>query len=238
MPHSPIRRLLAAAALGIAAASLPALSGCASLQAVDNSVSAFGSWPDGKVPGTYRFDRLLSQQADPQRQDMLEAAASHALAVSGFKPAADGAKPDVTVQIGARIDRLESSPWDDPLWIPGPGRYRGGFGFPNAWAVPYGPYGIGGPFGPFGHPWAAQPDQYQRETALLIRDSVDGKPLYEARATSSGFAAGGPRLLGAMFDASMSDFPHANDKPHDVTVPLERLPAAAAASAAASANLR
>lgn len=212
----PLRTIAAIATL--AGATL--LAGCSGLQAVSSSVVAYGTWPADKTPGTFSFDRLPSQAANPARQASLEAVATQALTHAGFRPVAAGAPADVTVQIGARIERFETSPWDDPFWMPG--RYRG-FGFGNPWAVPYGPYGFGGPYGPFWHPWAPQPDQYQREVALLIRDAASGKPLYEARATSGGFTEGGPRLLGAMFEASMSDFPHPNEKPHDVTVPLEPL---------------
>jgi len=218
MSHS-IRRITSAAA--IAGAAL--LAGCATLNSVDASVASFGEWPAGTAPGTYAFDRLPSQQRNPQRQQSLENAAAQALASAGFHPAADGAKPAVMVQIGARTERFEQAPWDDPFWWGGPRR----FGYAG-WVGP-GPWG---PWGPYGYrrgiwaPFPPEPDIYLHEVALLIRDAATGKALYETRASTDGYSSGGDRLLAAMFDASMKDFPRADDKAHNVRVPLPLVPSA------------
>ena len=223
------RRLLGAAALAGAAL----LAGCASLHSVDTSVATFGAWPADLAPGTYAFDRLPSQQANQQRQQALENAAAMALAGAGFKPAADGARPDVMVQIGARTERFEQSPWDDPFWWGGPRRfgYAGWASYPGGFG-PWGPYGLHhGIWAPF----PPQPDVYLHEVALLIRDASTGKALYETRASSDGYSPGGDRLMAAMFDASMKDFPRTNDKAHNVRVELPLVPSAAPATPAASA---
>ncbi|MGN6525457.1 MAG: DUF4136 domain-containing protein [Burkholderiaceae bacterium] len=213
------------------------LGGCTSLHTVTSTVASFGSWPEGSPPGTYAFDRLPSQQASPQRQEAVEAAAAQALAGAGFRPAPEGTKPAVTVQAGARIERFESDPWADPFWAPGLYHY--------GWYRPWGPWGPGpywhrhgGYWGP--GPYFPEPDVYEREVALLIRDAATGKPLYEARAESSGASDGGQRLLAAMFVASMRDFPHAIEQPHDVDVdmtlvpppPVDAVPPAAAPASA------
>jgi hypothetical protein len=219
-----IRRITCAAALAGAAL----LAGCATLNSVDASVASFGDWPAGLTPGSYAFDRLPSQQKDPRRLQSLENAAAQALAGAGFHPAAEGAKPDMMVQIGARTERYEQSPWDDPFWWGGPRRfgYRGWVGA-GAWG-PWGPYGFHhGMWAPF----PPEPDVYLHEVALLIRDANTGKALYETRASTDGFSSGGERLLAAMFDASMKDFPRTDDKPHDVRVELSTVPPAPAASA-------
>ena len=218
------QRLFALAA--VAGAAL--LAGCASLHTVDTSVASFGAWPAGTAPGTYAFERLPSQDTRPQRQQSLENAAAPALAFAGFVPAPAGTKPAVIVQIGARVERFEASPWDDPFWWGG-GRRWGYAGWGRPWA-PYGPYGWGG----LRHgPWVGMPpsDVYLHEVALLIRDAATGKALYETRASTDGYSSGGDRLLAAMFDASMKDFPHANDKAHNVRVMLPMVPAAPNASA-------
>ncbi len=205
-------RLIALAALTGAAL----LTGCAALRTVDTSVASYGAWPAGAAPGTYAFERLPSQDVRPQRQQSIEIAASSALAAAGFTPAPAGAKPAVIVQIGARVERFEQSPWDDPFWWGG--RHRWGYA---AWGG--GPYG--GPWGPYGWrrgPFVGlpPPDVYLHEVGLLIRDAATGKPLYETRASSDGWSDGGDRLLAAMFDASMKDFPGTNDKAHSVRVAL------------------
>jgi hypothetical protein len=214
-----LRRIGSIAALATAAA----LAGCASMNVVDASVATFGAWPAGTAPGTYAFDRLPSQEKNPQRTLAIENAAAQALANAGFRPAADGAKPAVMIQLGARTERFEQSPWDDPFWWGGPRR----FGY-RGWAG-YGPYGPWGPYGMYRGPWAPfppQPDVYLHEVALLIRDADTGKALYETRASTDGYSSGGDRMLAAMFDASMKDFPRAVDKAHTVRVPLPMVPSA------------
>jgi hypothetical protein len=221
-----LRRLGSIAALATAAA----LAGCASMNLVDASVASFGAWPAGAAPGTYAFDRLPSQEKNPQRTQGIENAAAQALAGAGFRPAADGAKPAFMIQLGARTERFEQSPWDDPFWWGGPRR----FGY-RGWAG-YGPYG---PWGPYGMhrglwtPFPPEPDVYLHEVALLIRDADTGKALYETRASTDGYSSGGDRLLAAMFDASMKDFPRAVDKAHTIRVPLPMVPSAAPPAASA-----
>jgi len=215
-----LRRIVSVAALAGAAA----LAGCASMNVVDASVATFGAWPAGTTPGTYAFDRLPSQEKNPQRTQAIENAAAQALANAGFRPVADGGKPAVMVQIGARTERFEQSPWDDPFWWGGPRRwgYRG-------WAGYGGPYG---PWGPYGYrrglwaPFPPEPDVYLHEVALLIRDADTGKALYETRASTDGYSSGGDHMLAAMFDASMKDFPATNDKAHTVRVPMPMVPSA------------
>ncbi len=71
--------------------------------------------------------------------------------------------------------------------------------------------------------------------ALLIRDANTGKALYETRASSDGYSSGGDRLLAAMFDASMKDFPRTDDKAHTIRVALPMVPSAMPPAPAGSA---
>lgn len=206
------RLLLALAAVAGAAA----LSGCAAMNRVSSEVASYGTWPGDKVPGTYTFDRLPSQDKNLQRTERLETAAAHALETAGFKPAPEGSKGVYSIQLGARIERTEPDPWQDPFWMPG--LYHGPFA---PWYSPYGPYWR--PWGPYPGAYPMN-DQYQREVALLIRDAATGKPLYETRATSSGSTEGSDRLLAAMFDAALKDFPQTNDRAHTVVVDMQLAP--------------
>jgi predicted small secreted protein len=181
------------------------VAGCAGMQNVSSDVSSYGQWPSERKPGSYAFERLPSQQAQPERQAQLEAAARAALEKAGFTQAADPASADVTVQLGARVTRYERSPWDDPFWWPWgagywrhPGWYHPRFGFAGSYTSPY----------------------YDREVALLIRDRRTGTPLYETRATSDGYSYGSGTLLAAMFEAALKDFPTPAVSPRRVTVPL------------------
>ena len=192
-----LRVLGAAVALALAGA----LAGCAGLNTLDSVVHSYGQWPAGRAPGTYAFERLPSQQARPERQEMLEATARPALEAAGFRPVATGATPEVTVQVGGRVTRTDRAPWDDPLW------WRGGFGYwrHGPWTGPY--WGAG---------MHTDSPRYEREVALLIRDRASGQPLYETRASSDGLTRGDAAIVRAMFDAALKDFPAAGVNPRTV----------------------
>ena len=203
MPASPAprRRLLVALAL----APTAWLAACGTLSQLGADVSSYGEWPAGRAPGSYAFERLPSQQANAQETAALEAAAMPALAAAGFTPVATSAAPDVLVQVGARVNRSERSPWDDPLW------WGGGFG--------------GWRHGPWRGPnWGAslriESQRYEREVALLVRDRASGKPLFEARANSEGFDSRATPVLKPLFAAALLDFPRTGINPRRVRVPL------------------
>jgi hypothetical protein len=180
------------------------LAGCAGIQNLSSDVSSYGDWPADRKPGTYAFDRLPSQQAQAEVTDKIEAAARPALEKAGFVAAAEGQAPDVLVQVGARIERYDRPLWDDPLW------WRGGFGY---WR--HGPW-------PGGPSWSlsARYDspRYDREVALLLRDRVSGKPLFEVRASNEAGLAPSPAVLSAMFEAALMDFPRLGVNPRRVVV--------------------
>lgn len=198
----------------IGAAAL--LAGCAGIGSVTSDVSSFGDWTAGRAPGSYAFERLPSQQAQPQRQAELEAAATRALEKAGFAPASDAAQADVIVQVGARLTRIEVSPWDDPLWWRwGPGYWRSPVWRP-ARAPFHSPY------------WSLRADwgtRYERNVAVLLRDRSSGTPLYEAHAQTDGATTGSAALLAAMFEAALQDFPASSAKnPRSVSVTLTPSP--------------
>ncbi|NRF66711.1 DUF4136 domain-containing protein [Aquincola sp. S2] len=184
------------------------LGGCAAMNQVSAEVSTFGEWPAARRGASFAFERLPSQQQSPEVQQHLEGAAGLALQKHGFRPVAGNAEPDVLVQLGARITRTDRSPWDDPLW------WHGGFG---RWR--HGPWR--GPYWSLGASWRYESPRYDREVALLIRDRVSGKPLYEARASSEGNYGSVESLLKPLFDAALYDFPAVGVvNPRRVTVPL------------------
>jgi hypothetical protein len=195
--------------------AVAALAGCAALNTVDTDVSSYSRWPADRAPGTYAFERLPSAQARPQQAQMLEDTAREAIEGAGFRPAAEGSTPDVTVQVGARITETDRSPYDDPFW----------YGPRGPWHRPfvYGRYGrpFWGPYGPGRFGYFGGPDfpTYEREVAVLIRDKRTGTPLYEARAESEGVTSGISTVLPAMFVAAMRDFPAGSaQNPHRVRV--------------------
>lgn len=189
----PIRAL----ALFIAAA---ALTGCAALNTVTSDVTSYSEWPADRKPGRYAFERLPSQKANATRSADLEAAAATALEKAGFSAAPDAAQADVIVQIGARVNRTEVSPWDDPLWWSwGPtGYWRS-----PSWRGLRSAH-VGGYAG-LRSDWYNT--RYERNVAVLLRDRASSVPLFEAHAQTEGGTAGDADLLGAMFEAALQGFP-------------------------------
>ncbi len=190
---------------GLALAAL-GLGGCAAMRSISFDVSSFGDWPADRKPGTYAFERLPSQQARAAETAALEATASPALAKAGFVPVAEGQAPDVLVQVGSRIGRAEGPLWEDPLW------WRGGFG-----SFRYGPWG--------GPRWSlmfgSHYGRYEHQVALLLRDRVSGKPLFEARAVhESSTELTSKGTLGLMFEAALVDFPKLGMNPRTVVLQL------------------
>ncbi len=199
------------------------VAGCAGIGAVDSQVSSFSRWPAGRAPATYAFERLPSQQADPPQAQILEDAARLAVESAGFVAAASGAVPDVTVQIGARVTRIERSPFDDPFWY-GFGSFGRRYG--PYYGPHYGPY-YGAPYGPFWGPgrgfgaWGGGygPLLEDHEVGVLIRDRRSGEALYEARASSDQTSFTDARLLPALFSAALKDFPNGGGaNPHRIRI--------------------
>jgi hypothetical protein len=209
--------------LTVAACLAVTLGGCAGLHMLDSEVSTFGEWPAGRSRGSYAFERLPSQQADSPKQQRLEEAARGALDAAGFKPSDRAETADVTVQLGARIDRSDRSPFDDPHWWHGGlygSRYASG-GWGSGWG---GNIGLGFGRGGFGLGLGFNDYEdnrrYTREVVVLIRDRKSGAALYEARAHSSGISPAVGSLLSAMYAAALADFPHSDPAPRNVTTPV------------------
>ncbi len=191
------------------------LTGCASLYNVDADVSSFSRWPAGRGPATYAFERLPSQQSQPQQAQMLEDAARRAIEGAGFVAAPEGGVPDVTVQIGARITETDRSPFDDPFWYGGRGIWHRPFVY-GRYGRPF--WGPGFRRGYWDYPFDSS-SYYEREAAILIRDKRSGEPLYEGRAESQGPTTGLTTVLPALFIAAMKDFPAGSTtNPHRITV--------------------
>ncbi len=146
------------------------LAACAALNAVDTQVSSYSRWPAARVPATYAFERLPSQQAHPEQQQRLEDAARAAVEGAGFVAAAADTPPDVTVQLGASITELDRSPFDDPFWYGPWGPFHRPFVTGRLGRPYWGPGWRYGAWGP-GSDWP----YYEREVAVLIRDKRSGE---------------------------------------------------------------
>jgi hypothetical protein len=190
------------------------LSGCAATR-LDANVHTTGTWPAGRAPGSFAFERLPSQQANVKEQDAIEAATLPALALAGFKPA-DGGSPDVLVQVAARLvqgQAIYADPFFNPAWGGAGfygGRWRGaGWGYGAGWGWGW-PYGAG-----YSFPY------YAYELSMLILDARTKQPLYETRAQSEG-AWPDEGTWEALSAAALRDFPYAAVSPRRVTVELAK----------------
>ena len=202
----------------LAAAAL-LLGGCAAMNQLNNEVSTYGAWPAERKPASFVFERLPSQQAHPERQQMLEDAALGALTDAGFAPATNANDAEYLMQLGARV--ALDAPWfdPDPMFWRGGLRYGVGYGYGRGYGRwGRGPWGTGFGLG-YGYGYGSSAS-FERDVALLIRDRKTGALLYEARASNSGPSATIDRLLPPMFRAALKDFPAASPEPHTVTVPL------------------
>ncbi len=195
------RRLALAALLG---ATVLAATGCSGVYTLTSDVATYGEWPADRKAGSYAIERMPSQKGSTER-DALEAAARAALEKAGFTAAADPKNAEFLVAVGARSTLTEYSPWDDPLWRHWRMNWR------------YGP-----PSRMFYGPFTLRDRSYEREVALLVRERATGQAVYEARAQSDGLSVGDDKVFGAMFQAALTDFPKANEKPHPVSVTIQR----------------
>ena len=167
------------------------LTGCATGYLLDSNVQSFSSLPALPAQPTYRFDRLPSQQAFPL-QTQLESMADPALFKAGLRR--DDAAPRYSVQVTARVQRVQS-PWPEPGgWGWGGGFARHGVGFA---------LGYGGPYSRMEQPW------YQREVAVIVRELASNRVVYETRAGHDGPWSDSASVLPVMFDAALQGFPAA-----------------------------
>lgn len=183
------------------------LGACASLMTVTPEVRSFGNWPEGRVAGSYRFERLPSQEQPLSRAAEWERLAAPALAKAGLRPAEPGSAADLVVSLGVRVSVSEGDPWADPLW--------------HRWNAPLYHWRLGLPLR--SHPMFIE-RRYEREVGVLLRDRASGTALYEARASLDGSTRGDDRLIAALFEAALSDFPQARPQSHDVRIALPPAP--------------
>lgn len=189
-----------------AATAVLVLAGCASTYKLDNQVQSFSHLPAMPAQPSYRFERSLSQQADPAQQ-ALEALADPALHRAGLRR--DDSAPRYSVQVSARTER-SVSPYADP-W--GPWGWGG-------WGVGLGGrhFGLG-----IGGPWP-RGDSYwfHREVSVIVRELASNRVVYETRAVNDGPWLDNNAVLPAMFDAAMQGFPNPPPGPRRVDIQVGR----------------
>ena len=173
------------------------LTGCGSMRLVDTEVRSFATPPPVPAGATYRFERLPSQQADPGRQDKIEAMAQQALTQVGL--IRDDRAPSHSVQVtyGMKIDA--HAPWERPEPL----------GFNLGWGIGWGGRGgsvmLGGG-APFGY--LATSPYYWRQVSVVMRSLSTNQVVFESHATHDGRWADTEAVLPALFEAALKGFPN------------------------------
>jgi hypothetical protein len=205
-----MKSVLRTVILGLtAAAALSLMVGCAGPRALTSEVSSAGKWPDGRKPGRYVFERLPSQQSQPDLQGKLEAAAQPVLAAAGFEHVDKAEQADVSVQVASQV-HVEQRYYGDPFWPYGPyGPWRPGFGA-----------GWWGGRGGVSMSMSMEPARISMNVDVLIRDLKAGQVLYETHARYERLGAADDRLYPYLFEAALKDFPHQAVSPRTVTIEI------------------
>jgi hypothetical protein len=199
------------------------LAGCSGMRIVDSQVAAFSKLEALPAQASWRFERLPSQQnlqeVQAARQSKLEAMAAQELAKFGFKPQAEkegttNAAARYSVQLSARIQRLERGPFDhgyEPWGGYGAGLPGRDYVVTGSGRVIYLPV-----FPSMPPPW------FVREISLIIRDTADNRVVYETKAQHEGRWADDEAVLPAIFAAALQGFPKPPDGKRLVNIEIPR----------------
>lgn len=187
-----IRAITATLLLGTSAL----LAACSGVRTAGIDVTAFATWGAAGLPvagSTYRFERLPSQQAANVQSQQLEDVVRDALSRKGLQPASGATLPRYSVQVSTSVQQLGipgGYPYGPTIGISGgSGGFSGagiGFGFP-----------IGG----------ASTAEFRTELLVLVRNLQTNSVVYETRAYSQDGYPGDSRVLAAMADIALRDFP-------------------------------
>lgn len=163
-------------------------------------VTAFATWGAAGLPATgstYRFERLPSQQAASVSTRQLEDLASEVLSRKGLQIASGATPARYSVQVSTSVQQVAGAgnyPYGPTVGL-GTGIAGGSGGFSSA--------GIGFSF-PLG---GSAGGNYSTELLVLVRSLQSNNVVYEARALSQDGLPGDSRLLAAMADSALKDFP-------------------------------
>ncbi len=174
------------------------LAGCATSRMVDSEVRSFASSPTLSKGVDYQFERLPSQQGGSASQERVEAIAQQALKQAGL------VRKDAQARYSVQL-RVQTEAIANP-------RARSSAGFMI----------FGGNLGwgmhhPLGMP---EPSWYRHSVHLVLRDVANAKVVYETQAQHEGPWTDTLRLLPAMLEAALQDYPNPRPESHTVVIEL------------------
>lgn len=170
------------------------LAGCSGMRLVDAQVQAIATTTSIDKGARYRFERLPSQ-AEQARSTQVEAIAQVALAQVGLVRNDTAAR--YSVLLGSRVQSYTADTWGNPLGAPGGTYGQIMIGTGNTGGMVGFGLGMGFP----------SPTYYRYEVSLLLRDLDSNHVVYETRAFHDGVWSDSDRVLAALFEAALKDFP-------------------------------
>ena len=188
--------LLRLAASVFAGALALLLTGCAATRMIDSDVQSYSAGGGAVAPATYRFERLPSQAAAAD-QDQLETLTVAALAKVGLSR--NPVTPRYSMQVALQIDTIQPAH---------PSILTRGF-----WNNHH-------DLGRGGMALMLEPSWYRHSVHLQLRDSAGGEVVYETSAVFDGPWADTANLLPAMLDAALQGYPQAPAGPRKVAIEL------------------
>lgn len=196
------------------------LSGCATAYRLSHTVDTHTAWATDALPAagdTFAFDRLPSQQAEPQAafRQQLENAALAVLSHHGLQLAAEPHSARWTLQLTWRQQRTWRDLWHDPFF-PGP-----------FWGMLGRDYVVTGTGQVIWLPAMhhAPTAHYERELKVLLRDARTGQVVFESTATQESPWHDNPALVSALMEAAFDGFPQPSVGQRQVVIEKPRRPA-------------
>jgi hypothetical protein len=194
----------------IASVGLLNLSACSSVRLIDSQVSTFSSTPAWPPDARYRFERLPSQQAQPERQAQLEAMAETALRKVGAvsdKHMKMIRTPQNFYIVQLTVRSQEVAP-------------ASGFGF--SLLEPDYVVAGNGHIIPLYHRAHISSPLYQREVSIVLRQMGTNAVVFESKAVNENPWPDTDAILPALLDAALQGFPNPPSGVRRVAVEIPR----------------
>jgi hypothetical protein len=186
--------------------ALALLAGCSTIVPVESEVQSFlGAAGAPATGGTFRFERLPSQQKDQVQATKMEALAQPAMEKAGFRR--DDASAQFSVQIGAYSTEVVPL----PAYMTGPGARFFYPGFDRFYFYHH-PFAYTGTPGPI----------YISGVTVVIREVGTGRVVYETNASNEQRWFDPDKVFAPMFEAAMKDYPAAPDKPRNISINVNK----------------
>ncbi len=178
-----------------------ALGACSIPRMIDSQVQSFVGAAGAQAAATYRFERLPSQQAQPEVQDRVEAMAQVALQRVGLT--LTDRQPRYAVLVEAQVTQFQPTPRRSTHLI-----------------IPY----VNADGSPAYSPllFLSEPPWYVHTAHLVLRDTQSGQIAYETSGRFEGPWSDSATLWPVVMEAALQGYPHPPEGVRTVTIELPR----------------